>query len=73
MAETLAPMNLFRRLAFILIAVVGLISLIVSGWLLAGQTWDRAGGVVGQGELATPVWVGVASSDWVFCCLWSAS
>ena len=60
MADTLAPVNLFRRLTFVLIAVVGLIFLIVGGRLLAGQSWDR---VEGDNAMpATPVWVGVGSA-----------
>jgi hypothetical protein len=40
--------NLFRRLAFIVITVIGLIFLIVGGWMLISQGWDRASGTVGQ-------------------------
>lgn len=77
MAGPLTPVNVFRRLAFILIAVVGLIFLIVGGWLLAGHTSTVSmggsnnavpGNVVelrvdgDNAVLATPAWVGVASA-----------
>ena len=54
MAEILAParavrtVSLLRRLAAVVVAVIGLIFLIVGGWSLVSQGWDRAEGTVGQ-------------------------
>ena len=45
--------NLFHRLGFILIAGVGLIFLLVGGWLLVSQSWDKASGTVGQCQTRT--------------------
>jgi hypothetical protein len=45
--------KLFHRLGFILIAIVGLIFLVVGGWLLVSQSWDQASGTVGQCQTRT--------------------